>query len=113
MLRISVFNFFFNYFCLDYFDWEDGKKLIEVPELRNDQPNRNCMCKGPACVCCVDFNITFIDLGGPGEYKNNNELLTLNGLNSLGFTSVLKIWIYISTSMNAQITAYTFTKVLQ
>lgn len=37
------------------------------------------MCKGPACVCCVDFNITFIDLGGPGEYKNNNELLTLNG----------------------------------
>lgn len=51
---------------LDYFDWEDGKSLIQVPELRNDQPNRNCMCKGPACVCCVDFNITFVDLGGPG-----------------------------------------------
>ncbi|XP_045528179.1 uncharacterized protein LOC123716460 [Pieris brassicae] len=51
---------------LDFLDWEDGKKLIEVPELRNDQPNRNCLCKGPACVCCVDFNITFVDLGGPG-----------------------------------------------
>ncbi|XP_026759208.1 uncharacterized protein LOC113518467 [Galleria mellonella] len=51
---------------LDYLDWEDGKKLIEVPELRNDQPNRNCMCKGPACVCCVNFNITLVDLGGPG-----------------------------------------------
>ncbi|XP_045493013.1 uncharacterized protein LOC123692318 [Colias croceus] len=51
---------------LDFLDWEDGKKLIEIPELRNDQPNRNCLCKGPACVCCVDFNITFVDLGGPG-----------------------------------------------
>ena len=51
---------------LDYFDWEDGKSLIQVPEPRDDQPNRNCMCKGPACVCCVDFNITFVDLGGPG-----------------------------------------------
>ncbi|CAK1544582.1 unnamed protein product [Leptosia nina] len=51
---------------LDFLDWDDGKKLIEVPELRNDQPNRNCLCKGPACVCCVDFNITFVDLGGPG-----------------------------------------------
>ncbi|XP_050671100.1 uncharacterized protein LOC126969600 [Leptidea sinapis] len=51
---------------LDLLDWDNGKKLIEVPELRNDQPNRNCLCKGPACVCCVDFNITFVDLGGPG-----------------------------------------------
>ncbi|CAG4965427.1 unnamed protein product [Colias eurytheme] len=33
---------------LDFLDWEDGKKLIEIPELRNDQPNRNCLCKGPA-----------------------------------------------------------------
>ncbi|CAK1601794.1 unnamed protein product [Parnassius mnemosyne] len=51
---------------LDFLDWDDGKKLIEVPEQRNTQPNRNCMCKGPACICCVDFNITFVDLGGPG-----------------------------------------------
>ncbi|KAI5639768.1 hypothetical protein NE865_07845 [Phthorimaea operculella] len=52
---------------LDYLDIEDGKKLIDVPELRQDQPNRNCMCKGPACVCCVDFNITLVDLGGPAD----------------------------------------------
>ncbi|XP_068626960.1 uncharacterized protein [Battus philenor] len=50
----------------DFLDWDGGKKLIEVPEQRNSQPNRNCMCKGPACICCVDFNITFVDLGGPG-----------------------------------------------
>ncbi|XP_045458086.1 uncharacterized protein LOC123668364 [Melitaea cinxia] len=65
-LIVVLFAFANSASILDYFDWEDGKKLIEVPELRNDQPNRNCMCKGPACVCCVDFNITFIDLGGPG-----------------------------------------------
>lgn len=51
----------------DYLDFDDSKKLITVPELRQEQPNRNCLCKGPACVCCVDFNITFVDLGGPGR----------------------------------------------
>ncbi|KOB74603.1 Uncharacterized protein OBRU01_08862 [Operophtera brumata] len=51
---------------LDFFNFDDGKKLIEVPETR-EQPNRNCMCKGPACVCCVNFNITIVELGGPGK----------------------------------------------
>ncbi|CAH0724693.1 unnamed protein product, partial [Brenthis ino] len=41
-------------------------KPVEVPESHDDQPNRNCLCKGPACVCCVDFNVTFLNLGGPG-----------------------------------------------
>ncbi|XP_072945538.1 uncharacterized protein [Epargyreus clarus] len=67
---------------LDFLDWEDGKKLIETPELRSDQPNRNCMCKGPACVCCVDFNITFVDLGGPGcvhmKYVSPEEGFSVN-----------------------------------
>lgn len=51
---------------LDFLDFDSGTKLIQVPELRSDQPNRNCLCKGPACVCCANFNITFVDLGGPG-----------------------------------------------
>ncbi|KAJ0182665.1 hypothetical protein K1T71_002034 [Dendrolimus kikuchii] len=51
---------------LDFLDFDNGTKLIQVPELRSDQPNRNCLCKGPACVCCANFNITFVDLGGPG-----------------------------------------------
>ncbi|XP_032529019.2 uncharacterized protein LOC116779003 [Danaus plexippus] len=67
---------------LDFLDFEDGKKLIEIPELRNDQPNRNCMCKGPACVCCVDFNITIVDLGGPGcvhmKYDSPEEGFSVN-----------------------------------
>ncbi|KAG6447341.1 hypothetical protein O3G_MSEX004897 [Manduca sexta] len=51
---------------LDIFDLLDGKKLIEVPDARDGQPNRNCMCKGPACICCVNFNMTLIELTGPG-----------------------------------------------
>ncbi|XP_045771099.1 uncharacterized protein LOC123871367 [Maniola jurtina] len=67
---------------LDFLDWDGDKKLIDVPELRNDQPNRNCLCKGPACVCCVDFNITFVDLGGPGcvhmKYVSPEEGFSVN-----------------------------------
>ncbi|XP_026319710.1 uncharacterized protein LOC113230141 [Hyposmocoma kahamanoa] len=67
---------------LDYLDFDDSKKLIAVPELRQEQPNRNCLCKGPACVCCVDFNITFVDLGGPGcvhmKYVSPEEGFSVN-----------------------------------
>ncbi|KAL4716588.1 hypothetical protein ACJJTC_010252 [Scirpophaga incertulas] len=67
---------------LDYFNFEDGKKLIELPENRNDPNDRSCACKGPACVCCVNFNITFIDLGGPGcvhmKYVSPEEGFSVN-----------------------------------
>ncbi|XP_028028060.1 uncharacterized protein LOC114241425 [Bombyx mandarina] len=43
-----------------------GQFLIDVPEQRNDESSRNCLCKGQACVCCVNFNMTFVDVGGPG-----------------------------------------------
>ena len=30
----------------------------------DDQKNfSKCHCTGPICVCCTDFNMTFIDLG--------------------------------------------------
>ncbi|KAJ4437852.1 hypothetical protein ANN_13791 [Periplaneta americana] len=52
------------------FTW-DG--LLETPDesqQRDNEPNelveRSCSCEGPACNCCLDINITFIDLGGPG-----------------------------------------------
>lgn len=32
---------------------------------------RNCLCNGPSCICCVDFNMSFIDLGGPGCVRMN------------------------------------------
>ncbi|XP_063395029.1 uncharacterized protein LOC134679991 [Cydia fagiglandana] len=67
---------------LDFIDKDVAKRLIDTPEVRNEQPNRNCMCKGPACVCCVDFNMTLVDLGGPGcvhmKYVSPEEGFSVN-----------------------------------
>lgn len=42
----------------------------------------NCICNGPSCICCVDFNMTYIDLGGPGcvrlKYLSAEEGIALN-----------------------------------
>ncbi|CAG9796743.1 unnamed protein product [Diatraea saccharalis] len=63
--KISKYILISDNIFADYFNFEDGKKLIEVAEKR-DENDRSCACKGAACVCCVNFNITFVDLGGPG-----------------------------------------------
>lgn len=43
---------------------------------------RNCLCNGPSCICCVDFNLTFVDLGGPGcvrmNYMSPDEGIAIN-----------------------------------
>lgn len=31
------------------------------------ETKKNCICNGPSCICCLDFNISLIDLGGPGK----------------------------------------------
>ncbi|XP_058819896.1 uncharacterized protein LOC131682445 [Topomyia yanbarensis] len=42
----------------------------------------NCLCNGPSCICCIDFNMTYIDLGGPGcvrlKYLSVEEGIALN-----------------------------------
>lgn len=42
----------------------------------------NCLCNGPSCICCIDFNMTYIDLGGPGcvrlKYLSADEGILLN-----------------------------------
>uniref|UniRef100_A0A182MP28 DUF4773 domain-containing protein n=1 Tax=Anopheles culicifacies TaxID=139723 RepID=A0A182MP28_9DIPT len=42
----------------------------------------NCLCNGPSCICCIDFNMTLIDLGGPGcvrlKYLSADEGIALN-----------------------------------
>lgn len=42
----------------------------------------NCICNGPSCICCIDFNMTYIDLGGPGcvrlKYLSAEEGIALN-----------------------------------
>ncbi|GLV32273.1 uncharacterized protein CBL_11770 [Carabus blaptoides fortunei] len=43
---------------------------------------QSCACNGPSCMCCVDFNVTFIDLGGPGcvhmKYISEEEGIDMN-----------------------------------
>ncbi|XP_059487379.1 uncharacterized protein LOC132203547 [Neocloeon triangulifer] len=45
-------------------------------------PISNCVCDGPGCVCCTDFNLTYIDLGGPGcvslKYLSPEEGMAVN-----------------------------------
>uniref|UniRef100_A0A182Q819 DUF4773 domain-containing protein n=1 Tax=Anopheles farauti TaxID=69004 RepID=A0A182Q819_9DIPT len=42
----------------------------------------NCLCNGPSCICCIDFNMTLIDLGGLGcvrlKYLSAEEGIALN-----------------------------------
>lgn len=43
--------------------------LMSGDEGRQDNGpgSRNCICNGPSCICCLDLNISFVNLGGPGK----------------------------------------------
>ncbi|KAF6216997.1 hypothetical protein GE061_001349 [Apolygus lucorum] len=47
-----------------------------------DNENQACSCSGPECQCCVSFNLTYMDLGGPGcvkmKYLSKDEGLMVN-----------------------------------
>ncbi|XP_065350715.1 uncharacterized protein LOC135946432 [Cloeon dipterum] len=49
---------------------------------QDSSPISNCVCNGPGCVCCNDFNLTYIDLGGPGcvslKYLSPEEGMAVN-----------------------------------
>nr|XP_022915109.1 uncharacterized protein LOC111425363 [Onthophagus taurus] len=51
-------------------------------ENREDPSDKTCLCKGPGCMCCVDFNFTYVHLGGPGcvqmEYISQDEGISVN-----------------------------------
>ncbi|XP_035446159.2 uncharacterized protein LOC118273355 [Spodoptera frugiperda] len=52
---------------LDFLNLEEAKKLIEpaAPELKNEElPSCKWKCKGPACACCIEKNITSYDPEG-------------------------------------------------
>lgn len=49
--------------CVDYLsDYQKGRQSAE-------SGSKNCICNGQSCICCLDFNISFIDLGGPGKIE--------------------------------------------
>jgi hypothetical protein len=45
--------------------------LTDDPQARDAETKKNCLCNGPSCICCLDFNMSFIDLGGPGCVQMN------------------------------------------
>lgn len=63
-----------------------------IPDLISGEPaeardgeesnKKTCLCTGPSCICCVDFNMSLIDLGGPGcvrlKYLGLDEGIALN-----------------------------------
>lgn len=58
---IDFLSFFFS-FQIDFLTGEN-----ESRQNNGDPGSKNCICNDNQCICCVDFNISFIDLGGPGE----------------------------------------------
>ncbi|XP_017774792.1 PREDICTED: uncharacterized protein LOC108561391 [Nicrophorus vespilloides] len=75
-IRYSVFA------DLLYWDSADGRNVEKRDENIESSGEKTCHCVGPACMCCVDFNITFVDLGGPGcvhmKYLSQDEGLRVN-----------------------------------
>lgn len=58
-----------------------------------EENKKTCLCTGPSCICCVDFNMSLIDLGGPGMYNkylviSRNSLISNLLLNRLRSTEV-------------------------
>ncbi|PNF36902.1 hypothetical protein B7P43_G08861 [Cryptotermes secundus] len=56
---------------MDMFTWDGLLDMAEEPHHQRDSDpneivNKSCSCDGPSCSCCLDFNLSFIDLGGPG-----------------------------------------------
>ncbi|KAJ8735422.1 hypothetical protein PYW07_007042 [Mythimna separata] len=53
---------------LDFLNLEDAKKLLDpaAPETAEPREDPSCKwkCKGPACACCIDQNITSYDPSG-------------------------------------------------
>ncbi|XP_026471028.1 uncharacterized protein LOC113375306 [Ctenocephalides felis] len=46
------------------------------------KPTRSCFCDGASCTCCADFNLTIIDIGGPGcvrvKYLSPEQGMSIN-----------------------------------
>lgn len=70
-LLYLLIKWFFLKYILDLLSFDlmetrdaDKEGDNKVEDIMNDHKNYSeCQCTGPKCVCCTDFNITFIDLG--------------------------------------------------
>lgn len=69
-VRACVLNEFVHFLfivrvCFFSIDFLTGEN--ESRQNNGDSGSKNCICNDNQCICCLDFNISFIDLGGPGE----------------------------------------------
>lgn len=51
----------------DLLYWDNDGDAQGRDENSESTAQKSCVCNGPSCMCCVDFNLTYIDLGGPGN----------------------------------------------
>ncbi|XP_044256740.1 uncharacterized protein LOC123006374 [Tribolium madens] len=68
---------------LEFWNWgHEGSDLEQRDDNSDSTALRTCKCDGPSCMCCVDFNLTYIDLGGPGcvrmKYISQDEGIAVN-----------------------------------
>lgn len=49
--------------CVDYLSL-----ATDVEAKEEEIGPSNCLCNGPSCICCIEFNMSYMDLGGPGMY---------------------------------------------
>ncbi|KAF5295918.1 hypothetical protein FQR65_LT10349 [Abscondita terminalis] len=70
----------------DLLSW-DLENKVEAEKRDESSSNvttqRSCVCNGgPSCMCCVDFNLTYFDFGGPGcvymKYVSQEKGMTVN-----------------------------------
>ncbi|XP_025834814.1 uncharacterized protein LOC108738210 isoform X2 [Agrilus planipennis] len=72
------------YSPFDIFSWEttNPEKQSQRADSNSESSHRSCICNGPTCICCVDFNFLYVDLGGPGcvhmKYVSQEEGLAVN-----------------------------------
>nr|XP_018911884.1 PREDICTED: uncharacterized protein LOC109040401 [Bemisia tabaci] len=66
---------------LDLSDYLSNSFTSPLTREAGSEP-KHCTCTGGACLCCLDFNISYIDLGGPGcvnlKYLSQQEGMMVN-----------------------------------
>lgn len=45
---------------------DENDTVDDSTETNEYEEDRNCTCSGSNCMCCINLNLSFIDLGGPG-----------------------------------------------
>ncbi|XP_063929577.1 uncharacterized protein LOC135141918 [Zophobas morio] len=82
VVLLVIFTYVSSTNILDLWQWDYGGGIEKRDDSSDSSAPRTCKCDGPSCMCCVDFNLTYIDLGGPGcvrmKYISQDEGIAVN-----------------------------------